>query len=121
MNNPGSSSSDRVQDRTDRLNKNCFCVTLDVPSLREAMEQEAEEPAFFETFIRPKAHLFSHVPVFLSATTVDEMRAIAVAVETTAQLAVYKAAVLSWAPEIARADHGPLGALMGYDFHLGED
>lgn len=121
MNNPGSSSSKRVQDRTDRLNKNCFCVTLDLPSLREAMEREAGEPAFFETFIRPKAHLFSHVPVFLSATTVDEMRAIAAAVETTAQLAAYKAAVLSWAPEIARADHGPLGALMGYDFHLGED
>lgn len=121
MNNPGSSSSKRVQDRTDRLNKNCFCVTLDVPSLREAMEQEVGEPAFFETFIRPKAHLFSHVPVFLSATTVDEMRAIAVAVETTAQLAAYKAAVLSWAPGIARADHDPLGALMGYDFHLGED
>lgn len=121
MNNPGSSSSKRVQDRTDRLNKNCFCVTLDLPSLREAMEREAGEPAFFETFIRPKAHLFSHVPVFLSATTVDEMRAIAAAVETTAQLAAYKAAVLSWAPEIARADHGPIGALMGYDFHLGED
>lgn len=121
MNNPGSSSSKRVQDRTDRLNKNCFCVTLDLPSLREAMEREAGEPAFFETFIRPKAHLFSHVTVFLSATTVDEMRAIAAAVETTAQLAAYKAAVLSWAPEIARADHGPIGALMGYDFHLGED
>jgi len=121
MNNPGSSSSKRVQDRTDRLNKNCFCVTLDLPSLREAMEREAGEPAFFETFIRPKAHLFSHVPVFLSATTVDEMRAIAAAVETTAQLAAYKAAVLPWAPEIARADHGPIGALMGYDFHLGED
>lgn len=121
MNNPGSSSSKRVQDRTDRLNKNCFCVTLDLPSLREAMEREAGEPAFFETFIRPKAHLFSHVPVFLSATTVDEMRAIAAAVEITAQLAAYKAAVLSWAPEIARADHGPIGALMGYDFHLGED
>lgn len=121
MSNPGSSSSDRVQDRTDRLNKNCFCVTLDLPSLREAMEREAGEPAFFETFIRPKAHLFSHVPVLLSATTVDEMRAIAAAVETTAQLAAYKAAVLSWAPEIARADHGPIGALMGYDFHLGED
>jgi Uncharacterized conserved protein len=121
MNNPGSSSSKRVQDRTERLNKNCFCVTLDLPSLREALEQEAGEPAFFETFIRPKAHLFSHVPVFLSATTVDEMRAIAAAVEATAQLAAYKAAVLSWAPEIARADHGPIGALMGYDFHLGED
>ena len=39
MNNPGSSSSKRVQDRTERLNKNCFCVTLDLPSLREALEQ----------------------------------------------------------------------------------
>lgn len=121
MNNPGSSSSKRVHDRTERLNKSCFCVTLDLPSLCEAMEREAGDPAFFETFIRPKAHLFSHVPVFLSATAVNEMRAIAVAVETTAQLAAYKAAVLSWVPEIARADHGPLGALMGYDFHLGED
>ena len=65
MNNPGSSSSKRVHDRTERLNKSCFCATLDLPSLREAMEREAGDPAFFETFIRPKAHLFSHVPVFL--------------------------------------------------------
>ncbi|MCO5083506.1 MAG: hypothetical protein M9955_17845 [Rhizobiaceae bacterium] len=121
MNNPGSGSSERIQDRTDRLNKNCFCVTLDLPLLREALEQEAGEPAFFETLILPKAHLFSQVPVFLSAAAVTEMQDIAVAVETTAQVAAYKSAVLSWAPEIARADHGPLGALMGYDFHLGED
>ena len=121
MNNTGSSSSDRVQDITDRLNRNCFCITLDIPTLREALEHEAGDPAFFETFIRPKAHLFSQVPVFLSAVTVDEMREIALAVETTAQLAAYKAAVLSWGPEIAQVDHGPLGALMGYDFHLGED
>ena len=39
MNNPGSSSSKRVHDRTERLNKSCFCVTLDLPSLREAMER----------------------------------------------------------------------------------
>lgn len=121
MNNPGSSSSKRVQDRTERLNKNCFCVTLDLPSLREALEREAGDPAFCETFIRPKAHLFSNVPVFLSATEVAEMQKVVAAVETTARLAAYQAAVLSWAPEISHADHGPLGALMGYDFHLGED
>lgn len=121
MNNTGSSSSDRVQDITDRLNRNCFCITLDISTLREALEHEVGDPAFFETFIRPKAHLFSQVPVFLSAATVDEMREIAVAVEATARLAAYEDAVLSWAPEIARVDHGPLGVLMGYDFHLGED
>lgn len=113
MNNTGSSSPDR-------LNRNCFCITLDTPTLRAALEHEAGDPAFFETFIQPKAHLFSQVPVFLSAATVHEMREIAVAVETTAQLTAYKAAVLSWAPEIAWVDHGPVGALMGYDFHLGE-
>lgn len=121
MNNPRSSSPDRVQDLSDRLNKNCFCVTLDLPSLREALEHEAGEPAFFETLIRPRGHLFSQVPVFLSSTAVDEMRKVVVAVETTVQRTAYKAAVLPWAPEIARADHGPLEALMGYDFHLGED
>ena len=108
MNNPGSSSSKRVQDRTDRLNKNCFCVTLDLPSLREAMEREAGEPAFFETFIRPKAHLFSHVPVFLSATTVDEMRAIAAAVPRRAATRVHGTAAATRAshcrrPHAARA------------------
>lgn len=49
------------------------------------------------------------------------MHEIVVAVEATARLAAYKAAVLCWAPEISREDHGPVGALMGYDFHLGED
>lgn len=116
-----SNSTDRVQTFSERLNQNCFCVTLDLPSLREALEHEAGEPAFFASFIRPKAHLFSNVPVFLSATAVAEMQGIVVAVETTARLEAYKAAVLAWAPDISHADYGPLGALMGYDFHLGVD
>ncbi|MDZ4735455.1 MAG: hypothetical protein SGJ07_03820 [Rhodospirillaceae bacterium] len=106
---------------SDRLNQNCFCTTLDRPSLCEALEREAGDSSFCESFIRPRAHLFSNVPVFLSATAVAEMQEIVTAVEVTARLAAYKAAVLSWAPEISQADHGPVGALMGYDFHLGED
>ncbi|MEC5325832.1 hypothetical protein [Aurantimonas sp. A3-2-R12] len=111
------------QDQTlsDRLNQNCFCVTLDRRSLCEALEQEARDPEFCETFIRPKAHLFSNVPVFLSASEMAEMQEVVAAIEATARLASYKAAVLSWAPEISREDHGPVGALMGYDFHLGVD
>jgi hypothetical protein len=120
MSNPDSSSSDR-QTVSDRLNQNCFCVTLDRAALCDALESEAGDPAFCETFIRPRVHLFSNVPVFLSATAVAEMQEIVVAVEATARLAAYKAAVLSWAPEISREDYGPVGALMGYDFHLGED
>ena len=119
MSDPDPTSSGPTQTRSDRLNQNCFCVTLDRRSLCEALEHEASDPAFCETFIRPKTHLFSNVPVFLSATEVADMQKVVAAVEMTARLAAYKAAVLSWAPEISREDHGPVGALMGYDFHLG--
>lgn len=121
MSDPDPTSSGAVQTLSDRLNQNCFCVTLDRRSLCEALEHEAGDPAFCERFIRPKAHLFSNVPVFLSATEVAEMQEVVAAIETTARLAAYKAAVLSQAPKISREDHGPVGALMGYDFHLGED
>ncbi len=121
MSDPDPTSSGAVQILAERLNQNCFCVTLDRRSLCEALEHESNDPAFCETFIRPKAHLFSSVPVFLSATVVAEMQVAVAAIETVARLAAYKAAVLSWAPEVSREDHGPVGALMGYDFHLGED
>lgn len=121
MSIPDSTSSGPVQTLSDRLNQNCFCVTLDRRSLCEALEREAGDPEFCETFIRPQTHLFSNVPVFLSANEAAEMQEVVAAIEATARLAAYKAAVLSWAPEISREDHGPVGALMGYDFHLGVD
>ena len=121
MSNSKPTSSGPAQTRSERLNQNCFCLTLDRRSLCEALEQEAGDPEFCETFIRPKAHLFSNVPVFISASEVAEMQEVVTAIEATARLAAYRAEVLSWAPEISREDHGPVGALMGYDFHLGVD
>ena len=121
MSNSNPTSLGPVQTRSQRLNQNCFCVTLDRRSLCEALEYEAGDPEFCETFIHPKAHLFSNVLVFISASEVAEMQGVVAAVEATARLAAYRAAVLSWAPEISREDHGPVGALMGYDFHLGVD
>jgi len=121
MSNSKPTSSGPAQTRSERLNQNCFCLTLDRRSLCEALEQEAGDPGFCETFIRPKAHLFSNVPVFISASEVEEMQEVVKAIEATTRLAAYKATALSWAPEIPREDHGPVGALMGYDFHLGVD
>ena len=121
MSNSNPTSLGPFQTRSERLNQNCFCVTLDRRSLCEALEHEAGDPEFCETFIRTKAHLFSNVPVFISASEVAEMQGVVAAVEATARLAAYKAEVLSWAPEISRENHGPVGALMGYDFHLGVD
>ena len=121
MNTPDPIASDRRQSASDRLNQTCLCVTLDRVALGEALEREARDPAFVETFIRPRPHLFSNVPVFLSADAVAEMQECVSAIEATTRLPSYQAAVLSWAPQIAQRDHGPVGALMGYDFHLGGD
>jgi hypothetical protein len=121
MNTPDPNDSNRRQHVSDRLNQTCLCVTLDRVALGEALEREARDPAFVKTFIRPRPHLFSNVPVFISADAVAEMQECVSAIEATTRLPSYQAAVLSWAPQIAQRDHGPMGALMGYDFHLGED
>jgi hypothetical protein len=121
MSDPDPTSFSPDQTLSVRLNQKCFCVTLDRRWLCEALELEAGDPKFCESFIRPKAHLFSNVPVFISASEVAEMQGVVAAIETTAKLAAYRAKVLSWAPEISHEDHGPVGALMGYDFHLGVD
>lgn len=105
----------------DRLNQSCFCITLDRDALCRALERESEDPAFCTSFIQTKPHLFSNVPVFLPSEAIAEMGRIAAAIEEVTRLPAYRAAVLSWAPEIAREDNGPLGAFMGYDFHLDDD
>ena len=62
--------------------------------------------------------LFSNVPAFVPAETMVEMTRVVDAVEAAARLPSYREAVLSWAPPIASLDLGPIGALMGYDFHV---
>ncbi|MDH4985084.1 hypothetical protein QEZ47_05930 [Aminobacter anthyllidis] len=59
--------------------------------------------------------------MFLSKSVIEEMRGIVDAIEAVTKLPAYRDAVLSWAPEVAQQDFGPSGALMGYDFHLGDD
>lgn len=104
-----------------RLNRKCFCITLDRIALGNALNREAGNPSFCETFIASRPHLFSNVPAFLAASALDEIQKIVVAIEATARSPSYREAVLSWAAEIAHRDFGPLGALMGYDFHLDDD
>lgn len=68
--------------------------------------------------MRTRPHLFSNVPVFLPAASIADMHGVVVAIEAAARLSRYRDEVLGWAPAIARIDHGPVGAFMGYDFHL---
>jgi len=104
-----------------RLNRDCFCATLDRDALAEALRRELDDAAFFSTLIATRPHLFSATPVFLPREALDRMLSTVRAIEAVATLPAYREAVLSRAPEIAHASFGPRGAFMGYDFHLGED
>lgn len=103
-----------------QLNRDCFCVTLDRDALDSYLAREATEQDFATAFAGAREHLFSSTPVFLPRSTVEEMLGVVKAIEAASRLEGYRDAALFWAPEIARTDHGPAGALMGYDFHLDE-
>ncbi len=104
-----------------RLNRDCFCVTLDRGALSEALRREADDAEFFNNLIGTRPHLFSTTPVFLPREALDQMLTTVRAIEAVAKLPAYREKVLSWAPEIARRNYGPQGAFMGYDFHLSDD
>ncbi|MFN0192980.1 MAG: hypothetical protein ACKVP5_13565 [Aestuariivirga sp.] len=101
-----------------RLNQRCLCITLDRKLLAETFERTADDPAFSMGQLESRPNLLSNVLVFLSSDDVAHMRGIVEAIEATAKLPRYRTAVLAWAPESAQRDFGPLGAFMGYDFHL---
>jgi hypothetical protein len=101
------------------FNRSCFCITLDRGALATAMQDAANDSVFYETHIRSRPHLFSNVPVFLPEADREAMLAIVRAIEETAHTSAYRETTLGWAPEASRHDFGPIGAFMGYDFHLG--
>jgi hypothetical protein len=115
-----SSQSGASRDVAARLNKACFCVTLDRPLLEASLRTELGDEAFV-TLIGQRKHLFAEAPVFLPASDARAMRDVVVAIEAAAALPQFQEAVLSWAPAIAAHDFGPRGAFMGYDFHAGAD
>lgn len=103
---------------SDRLNQRCLCVTLDRKLLADTVDRETGDPAFTINQIGKRPNLLSSVSVFLPAPAIAEMHDIVKAIEATARLSGYRNAVLGWAPETAQRDFGPIGAFMGYDFHL---
>jgi hypothetical protein len=108
-------------DNPERLNRECFCITLNRDELCRSIGDATADPEFCAAFVRPRPHLFSNTVVFLSEGDISRMLRTVRAVEAAILLAGYRERVLSWAPEIARHDPGPQGVLMGFDFHLAPD
>ncbi len=104
-----------------RLNADCSCITLERDALMRAIARDIGDPETLRLVAEARPHLFSNVSVFLSDADVARMSATVTAIERVSRLPDYQKAVMSWAPEVAGIDHGPIGAMMGYDFHVAAD
>ena len=103
----------------ERLNQTCFCRTLNVDRLREQLESDPSLKGMMESITSTRPHLFSSTVVFLSDEMHQQIVATVAAIERVMALPAYQAQALSRAPAIAQHGFGPVGACMGFDFHLG--
>ena len=103
---------------SNRLNQRCLCTTLDRKLLADTVGRAVDDTVFNVEQLESRPNLISNVLVFLSSNDIAQMRGIVAALEAAVKLPVYRRTVLAWAPQSAQVDFGPLGAFMGYDFHL---
>jgi hypothetical protein len=104
-----------------RLNRECFCITLDQKALEKSLRDQFSDADHESSGIPDLHRLFSNTAVFVPEADMSTMERIVRAIESATRLPGYQERVLSWAPDIAGFDPGPIGAFMGYDFHLGPD
>jgi len=105
---------------SERLNSQCFCISLDNAALRQALAAELGADLMALTEERCP-YLFSAQPVFISDSQKKRMAEVVRAVESVVALPAYREQILAHAPAIARQDPGGArGVFFGYDFHLRE-
>ena len=110
-----------MQGLLNRLNQECFCITLNRDELLRALARELGDARLGVSLIEARPHLLSNTPLFLYEIEIADMLRIVHAVEAAAAVPGYRNTVWSWSPEIARHDPGTRGVFMGYDFHLTVD
>ena len=100
------------------LHRECFCVAVDPAEVRNRIDRLLENSGSDIRLDTAHANLFSSLPVFVPQAELDRMRVAVSALSMACADARYRAAVLDWAPDIARHDPGSPGGLLGFDFHL---
>lgn len=102
----------------EHLNRECHCINVDAGLLRRQLDLVLGDSHVPGGLIEQRPHLFAKFGVFATQWQVDRMDQIIRAVEQVVALPAYQAAVLVYAPEIARHRPRALGVMFGYDFHL---
>lgn len=103
-------------DLADRLNRDCFCTTLDRVQLHNILQADALNQDVLATH----PQLFSNTSVFISPSHAEQMCRIIRAITRVVKLPGYSQQVLNHAAKLVKDDVVPEGVFMGYDFHLGE-
>ena len=103
------------------LNRDFFFRTLNVDVLRAQLESDASLSGMVQDITQTRPHLFSSTMVFLSAEMAQTMASTVAAIERVVALSGYRSQALARAPAIAQHAFGPVGACMGFDFHLGAE
>jgi hypothetical protein len=107
-----------AQSSAEALNRDCFCRTLNLARLREQLEGEPSLKGMMANITQTRPNLFSSTVVFISQQVQQQITATIAAIERVAALPGFQAQALARADASAQHDFGPLGACMGYDFHL---
>tara|TARA_R110000823_G_scaffold104691_6_gene222827 strand:+ start:78 stop:1352 length:1275 start_codon:yes stop_codon:yes gene_type:complete len=105
----------------ERLNRHCVCVTLDRTAIAKNVASQLDDNIDEVLSSTAWQQFFSNAAIFVPGRDLDHMQAIVQALEAAAALPDYQRRVLSWAPPNAHLNPGPVGAFMGYDFHLDEE
>lgn len=106
----------------ERLNSNCFCISLEDGAIKQALKSDLDAPDIFALIEERCPYLFSARPVFVSRIQTERMAQVIRAIESVVALPAYRELIFSRASAIARHDPGgATGVFFGYDFHLHED
>lgn len=113
-----SSPSANLPDLASMLNQACYCHTLDRDQLIRLIGKGARLQSLAHKLAETHPHLFSTTVVFISRPVYETLLHTVEALERTMALPAWERQALQGAPALAHGHHGPLGAFMGYDFHI---
>jgi hypothetical protein len=113
--------SDDAHDPVTVLNQACHCITFDEPRMRALLEASPTTAGVYRSIIDNQPNLFAGSPVFLARRDLARMSDVIAAVAAVVATDGFRTWAFDLAPPIARRDHGPRGAFLGFDFHLGPD
>ncbi len=106
----------------ERLNRDCFCLSLDPAALAAALDAELGSPSLSQLVRERCPYLFAAQPVFVARPPLERMANVVRAIEAVVALPAYREQVLADAPAIAHIGAGGAqGVFFGYDFHLDRD